>query len=420
VDRNKLIAYVNKAVVAYVSSKLPAYVAPPAPLSAGYHNAEETRIYQEQTKAYQAYIKVATKVVIDAVQKIQLQMGSTSGQKEAALAFINQWNKDPFPPFITTTQPPTTTVAPLAETARTGGTGVTVETVGTGVGTQTTGQTTAGTTASSGSNIFNGSLFTGDSGISATASGGGVASSTGTITSDGGSSSSAGTAGTGAGMQATGQTAATTAGAQTTGQTAAGTTATTASGNQSGNSSTVSTGTQGGSSGSLASSSASSSSGGGSSGGSGSSSTVATGAQGGSSASSESQVTPRGEQGQTAGSVSWGGGGVSTFGSVSQMAQGLQMPGSNNNFQGLKMPAGYPASEGGAGLQMPENFQAPAVAGESTSSTYKVKKGDTLWAIAKKYYGDGKKWRKILEANTGKVKSPKTLKIGTDLVIPKL
>lgn len=78
------------------------------------------------------------------------------------------------------------------------------------------------------------------------------------------------------------------------------------------------------------------------------------------------------------------------------------------------MPPGYPASEG---------YQGEQVAGaeiQGTMGTYKVKKGDTLWAIAQKYYGDGRKWRKILEANTDKVKNPRTMKVGIELVIPKI
>lgn len=41
----------------------------------------------------------------------------------------------------------------------------------------------------------------------------------------------------------------------------------------------------------------------------------------------------------------------------------------------------------------------------STSSTYTVKKGDTLWSIAKKYYGKGSEWRKIYNANKNVVES---------------
>ena len=75
------------------------------------------------------------------------------------------------------------------------------------------------------------------------------------------------------------------------------------------------------------------------------------------------------------------------------------------------MPSGYPASAG---------YVAPAVQGATTGQTYTVKKGDTLWNIAKKYYGDGRKWRKILEANTDKVKNPRTMRIGIQLNIPPL
>lgn len=35
----------------------------------------------------------------------------------------------------------------------------------------------------------------------------------------------------------------------------------------------------------------------------------------------------------------------------------------------------------------------------TTSSTYTIKKGDTLWAIAKKFYGAGSKWGTIYNAN---------------------
>ena len=51
-----------------------------------------------------------------------------------------------------------------------------------------------------------------------------------------------------------------------------------------------------------------------------------------------------------------------------------------------------------------------------TPKNVTVVKGDTLWAIAVKYYGDGSQWKRIAEANG--VTDPKKLKIGTVLEIP--
>jgi len=47
---------------------------------------------------------------------------------------------------------------------------------------------------------------------------------------------------------------------------------------------------------------------------------------------------------------------------------------------------------------------------------YKVKKGDTLYRIAKIQYGDGKKWTQIASANPGV--TPKSLKVGQMIVVP--
>ncbi len=68
-----------------------------------------------------------------------------------------------------------------------------------------------------------------------------------------------------------------------------------------------------------------------------------------------------------------------------------------------------------------ENRQTSRAPLDSDQS-YKVVKGDTLWDLAVKYYGDGTKWHKILEANPGKIPNdnPRLLQIGTILVIPKI
>lgn len=50
------------------------------------------------------------------------------------------------------------------------------------------------------------------------------------------------------------------------------------------------------------------------------------------------------------------------------------------------------------------------------TKTYKVKKGDTLWKIATKYYGSGKNYTKIAKKNN--IKKPYTIKVGQKLIIP--
>ena len=56
---------------------------------------------------------------------------------------------------------------------------------------------------------------------------------------------------------------------------------------------------------------------------------------------------------------------------------------------------------------------APAVTG---SGSYTVKKGDTLYSIAKSRYGSGKEYTKIVAANPGL--SPQSLKAGQTITIP--
>ena len=50
--------------------------------------------------------------------------------------------------------------------------------------------------------------------------------------------------------------------------------------------------------------------------------------------------------------------------------------------------------------------------------THVVKKGETLFDIARKYYGSTRNWQKIQEANRTKVPDPRKLKIGIRPTIP--
>lgn len=52
------------------------------------------------------------------------------------------------------------------------------------------------------------------------------------------------------------------------------------------------------------------------------------------------------------------------------------------------------------------------------ASTHTVKKGETLWALAKKYYGNGGEYAKIYQANTDKISNPNLIYVGQVLTIP--
>lgn len=63
----------------------------------------------------------------------------------------------------------------------------------------------------------------------------------------------------------------------------------------------------------------------------------------------------------------------------------------------------------------PESKKEPA---EPKTRTYTVKKGDSLWNISRKYYGNGNQYSKILNANKGKIKNANLIYAGQTFIIP--
>ena len=64
-----------------------------------------------------------------------------------------------------------------------------------------------------------------------------------------------------------------------------------------------------------------------------------------------------------------------------------------------------------------ETSNSPAPSGNSVV-THTVSDTDTLWSIAKYYYGDGSKYTAIYEANKDKISNPSAIYTGQKLIIP--
>ncbi|MFH1746473.1 MAG: LysM domain-containing protein [Planctomycetota bacterium] len=50
--------------------------------------------------------------------------------------------------------------------------------------------------------------------------------------------------------------------------------------------------------------------------------------------------------------------------------------------------------------------------------TYTVRKGDTLYALARRFYSNQSKWKDIWNANRTQLSNPDELRVGMELVIP--
>ena len=87
----------------------------------------------------------------------------------------------------------------------------------------------------------------------------------------------------------------------------------------------------------------------------------------------------------------------------------LEYKGSSKRFVAVQTPAAVVKQEDTA-AQPQEN---PAV---TENKTHTVQSGDTLWGIAKKYYGNGAQYPKIASANN--VANPNVIQVGQVLAIP--
>ena len=78
-------------------------------------------------------------------------------------------------------------------------------------------------------------------------------------------------------------------------------------------------------------------------------------------------------------------------------------------FIAVPQPAGLVKQEDAGSLQNPETIGG---------KEYTIQKGNTLWGLAKKYYGDGSQYTKIYEANKDKIKNPNLIYPDQVITIP--
>lgn len=68
--------------------------------------------------------------------------------------------------------------------------------------------------------------------------------------------------------------------------------------------------------------------------------------------------------------------------------------------------------------QVSNTIQSSKAVSQTPAQTYTVVSGDTLWAIAQSYYGDGSLWPRIYDANKNIVANPNLIFPGQVLIIP--
>ncbi|MEQ1752546.1 MAG: Ig-like domain-containing protein [Micropepsaceae bacterium] len=100
-------------------------------------------------------------------------------------------------------------------------------------------------------------------------------------------------------------------------------------------------------------------------------------------------------------------------------ADGKQMDSADLNLSlvATKVAAPEPAKPSASAEAVPTtpgNASAPKVSGRYV----KIRRGDSLWRLAKRHYGDGRKWKRILRANRHSIGNPDLIYHGRRLYLP--
>jgi nucleoid-associated protein YgaU len=85
------------------------------------------------------------------------------------------------------------------------------------------------------------------------------------------------------------------------------------------------------------------------------------------------------------------------------------------DFSGVSTGGGSTLDERAPTTADPDKTATAAAPG---GRSYVVQPGDSLWKIAKRFYGNGNDWPKIHEANRSQIANPDVIEPGQKLVIP--
>ena len=94
----------------------------------------------------------------------------------------------------------------------------------------------------------------------------------------------------------------------------------------------------------------------------------------------------------------------------------FEYSGAGSNFSNPELSTWYKQMFSSTVPIFPTSSNVAPTQPQTQNRTHTVVNGDTLWDLAKKYYGDVNKWGTILSANGGI--DPRKLKIGSRLIIP--
>ncbi len=90
----------------------------------------------------------------------------------------------------------------------------------------------------------------------------------------------------------------------------------------------------------------------------------------------------------------------------------------NADFSDVRGSPAAGSSSGSGGTADFSDVSAGTSSTAANETTYTVKTGDNLSKIAKQFYGDPGKWKKIHAANADKIPNPDLIHPGLQLTIP--